>query len=251
MKKFLLFFIVLVLVFSMCSCKNKEEVVESPSDEKTISSTITLKGSILDEYKAVEGKELEKFLATAIVNVRPKEYRKNDIPVFSNSMQNATVMLNLMHLDEIIVDSYIISASQNNTRAYTVAICKAKAGYEPQLVNAYNMRIEDLKRINKEYPDQMYLINNYEMHQVGEYLVLVICDNSDKVFAEIKKVMTNYDLTTLIEVPMLTDLERENIENDALEEVLEEMEKDIREVVITPVEEDIQSEESEELVELE
>lgn len=248
MKKFLLFFIVLSLVFSLCSCKNKEEVTEIQSEEKTISSTITLKGSILDEYKGIEGKELEKFLATAVVNVRPKEYRKNDIPVFSKDMQNSTIMLNLMHLDESIVDSFVISASQNNTRAYTVAICKAKVGFEPQLVNAYNMRVEDLKRINKEFPDQMYLIDNYEMHQVGEYLVLVICDNGDKVFEEIKKIMTNYDLTTLQEIPMLTDLERENIENDALEKVLEEMDKEIREVVITPVEE---SNEVEELTDLE
>ena len=49
--------------------------------------------------------------------------------------------------------------------------------------------------------------------------------------------MTNYDLTTLVEVPMLTELERENIENDALEKVLEDMDKEIKEVVITPVEE--------------
>ena len=96
-----------------------------------------------------------------------------------------------------------------------------------------------------------YLIENYEMHQVGEFLVLVICDNSDKVFSELKKVMDNYDLTTLTEVPMLTDLERENIENDALEKVLEEMDKGIKEVVITPVEENINSEELTELEELE
>ena len=251
MKKFLLIILSAMLVLVCCSCSKKVEEVEVVTDEKTISSTVTLKGKILDTYKDIEGFELEKFLATAVVNVRPKEYRKNDIPVITKDMQNSNIMLNLMHIDDTIVEKFVISGSQNNTRAYTVAICKAHPGMEQQLVNSYNQRIVDLKRINKEYPDQMYLIENYEMHQVGEFLVLVICDNSDKVFSELKKVMDNYDLTTLTEVPMLTDLERENIENDALEKVLEEMDKEIKEVVITPVEENTNSDELTELEELE
>lgn len=251
MKKFLLILLSILLVFSLCSCtKNivEEEVV---TDEKTISSTVTLKGNVLDVYKDIEGYELEKFLATAVVNVRPKEFRKNDIPIITKNMPNSNIMLNLMHIDESVVEKFVISASQNNTRAYTVAICKANPGMEQQLVTAYNKRVEDLRRINKEYPDQMYLIDNYEMHQVGEFLVLVVCDNSDKVFEELKKVMTNYDLTTLVEVPMLTELERENIENDALEKVLEDMDKEIKEVVITPVEENNISDDLTELEEIE
>ena len=83
MKKFLLILLSFLLVFSLCSCtKNivEEDVV---TDEKTISSTVTLKGNVLDVYKDIEDYELEKFLATAVVNVRPKEFRKNDIPIIT------------------------------------------------------------------------------------------------------------------------------------------------------------------------
>ena len=116
--------------------------------------------------------------------------------------------MSLMHLKEEYFENYAISTSQSNTRAYTVALLKAEYGYEEQIINSIGERISDLYVSVKNYPDQLYLLENAIIEQVGDYLFVIICDNSDKVFEELKKVMINTDLTTLEVVPYMTDEER-------------------------------------------
>ena len=86
----------------------------------------------------------------------------------------------------------------------------------------------------------MYLLNNAEIHQVGDFLVVVICDNADEVYKEFYEIMETVDLSNLNEVPMMTEKERKKIEDESLKKDIEALYEEIEEVVVTPVEEPIE-----------
>lgn len=251
MKKILLLLILsIVLVFSLCACNSdteEEKLIETPNEEVEnpeyveieVSENIVLKGTFLLEYSDVkyEGLDIGKFLGTAIVNVRPEEYRKNDIPIISGDSPNADLVLNSMFLKEEYLENFAISASLNSTRAYTVAIMEAAPYCEEYLVKGVEQRIRSLYEQVKDYPDQLYLVDNAVVTQMGNFLVLVICDNAQDVCKAIDEVMTNTDLTTLKSVPYMTEEERIAIENEALEKEISGLSTDIGEVIVTPVEE--------------
>ena len=243
MKKIFVLGLAILMSFSLVACGDKEDVptedntsVEQPVPEVTVEDEIVLRGEFLPEYFELNTNDINKFLGTAIMNVRPEEYRINDIPVISSDSPNAGLIMSLMHLKEEYFENYAISTSQSNTRAYTVALLKAEYGYEEQIINSIGERISDLYVSVKNYPDQLYLLENAIIEQVGDYLFVIICDNSDKVFEELKKVMINTDLTTLEVVPYMTDEERAKIEEDAYNLENIEVEGEIDEVIVTPIE---------------
>ena len=243
MKKFSLFLLSFFLIIFCCSCKSSEpSTVENSSDgeevvnEIEVSETITLKGNFLSEYENIDAPDISKFLGTAIVKVRPEEYQNNDIPVISKDSKNADYIFTVMHLNPEYLDEYAISLSENSTRAYTVAVIKSKPNFEEDAVVGMSTRISDLYKSMKNYPDQMYLVEHAVMEQAGDYLVLVICDNADKVFEQIYKVMGNTDLTTIESVPLMTDEELEKIEKEALDEELANLDSDVEDVIVTPIE---------------
>lgn len=243
MKKVLLSIICIVCIVSCLSaCSKKEEVVEVPNtvENEDIANVLEFKGEYLKEYKNMEVPEVRKFLGTAVVNVRPKEYRKFDLPVISNTDTDFKLVMNLMHLEEEWLDDFVISITKGNTRAYTVAFLKPKSNYVEQVVTSVKYRLEDLNRTLVNYPDQMYLLNNAEINQVGDFLVIVICDNADKVYKEFYEVMESVDLANLNEVPMMTENERKKIEDEALQKEIDLLYEEIDEVIVTPVEEPIE-----------
>lgn len=249
MKKILLLILSIVFVFSLCACNSDTEdkpietsngdVENSEYVEVEVSENIVLKGTFLSEYSDAkyEGLDIGKFLGTAIVNVRPEEYRKNDIPIISGDSPNADLVLNSMFLKEEYLENFAISVSLNSTRAYTVAIMEAAPYCEEYLVKGVEQRIRSLYEQVKDYPDQLYLVDNAVVTQMGNFLVLVICDNAQDVCKAIDEVMTNTDLTTLKSVPYMTEEERIAIENEALEKEISDLSTDIGEVVVTSVEE--------------
>ena len=249
MKKIVLYIVCLVcIVCCLSACSKKEEVVQPTiTDSEDVATVLEFKGEYLKEYKNMEVPEVRKFLGTAVVNVRPKEYRKFDLPVISNTDTDFKLALNLMHLEEEWLDDYVISVAKGNTRAYTVAFLKPKSAFVEQVVTSVEYRLDDLNRTLTNYPDQMYLLNNAEIHQVGDFLVIVICDNADEVYKEFYEIMETVDLSNLNEVPMMTEKERKKIEDEALKKDIEKLYEEIEEVVVTPVEEPI--EEPEETVE--
>lgn len=240
-KIFLFIFIIFSFLFLLIGCSNNSKDVDEKSSEPVqeieVQNDIVLKGTFLEDYKDIDAQDINKFLGTAIVNVRPEEYRKNDIPVISDKSPNADLVFTLMHLKPEMLETYAISTSASNSRAYCVAIIKPYVEYSEQVMVSISERIEDLLKNVKDYPDQLYVVENHKMQQVGDYIVLVICENSDKVFEELVKVMENTDLTTLNSVPMFTDDERDKFYQDALNKELEEIESEIGEVTVTPVEE--------------
>lgn len=248
MKKILLLILSIVFVFSLCACNSdtEDKPIETPNEdienseyvEVEVSENIVLKGTFLSEYSDAkyEGLDIGKFLGTAIVNVRPEEYRKNDIPIISGDSPNADLVLNSMFLKEEYLENFAISASLNSTRAYTVAIMEAAPYCEEYLVKGVEQRIRSLYEQVKDYPDQLYLVDNAVVTQMGNFLVLVICDNAQDVCKAIDEVMTNTDLTTLKSVPYMTEEERIAIENEALEKEISDLSTDIGEVIVTPIE---------------
>jgi len=249
MKKILCLVICLILgLFILSGCtdkdKNSEIKTEDTTNLESEKKGYILKGEYLEEYENLEVSEESKFFGTAIVNVRPEEYRDFDIPVISMENENANLVMTLMHLDSNWLEEYAISVSQSSTRAYTVAVLKAKQGMEGYVVNAVTERLNDLSRGMRNYPDQMYFVENAVIEQVGNYLLFIVCDNADKVFKEFDEIMKTTDLADLDVVPMLTEEERLEIENEALEVEIEKLESEIDEVVITPVEEPIEENET-------
>lgn len=247
MKKILCLVISLILcltIFSACTNNKNTESSETNIDETSNLSSedkgYILKGEYLEEYKNLEVSEESKFFGTAIVNIRPKEYRSFDIPIINMENPNSNLIMTLMHLDVSWLEEYAISASQSSTRAYTVAVLKAKQGMEGNVVNAVSERLNDLTRGMRNYPDQMYLVENAVIEQVGNYLLFIVCDNADKVYKEFEEIMESTDLADLDVIPMLTEEERLEIENEALEVEIEKLETDIDNVIITPVEEPIE-----------
>lgn len=241
-KIFLFIFIIFSFLFLLIGCSDRDDkdIKETPSEsvqEIEVQEDIILKGAFLKDYKDIDAHDINKFLGTAIVNVRPEEYRENDIPIISEKSPNADLVFTLMHLKPEMLETYAISTSASNSRAYCVAIIKPHVEYSEQVMVSISERIEDLLKNVKDYPDQLYVVENHKMQQVGDYIVLVICENSDKVFDELVKVMENTDLTTLNSIPMFTDDERDKFYQEALNNKLEEIESEIGEVTVTPVEE--------------
>lgn len=243
-------FLILFLILGLSACnKNVDDKDEDKSSVgvETIQPKVELKGNYLEVYKNIAAPEVSKFLGTMIVNVRPEEYRIADIPIISTTDKDADMILTLMHLNPEYLDEYAVSTSQNNTRAYSVAIVKAKKGYEENVGVGLSTRIDDLKRGVKNYPDQLYLVDNVVMEQIGDYLVFIVCDNADEVYKEFYKVMSSTDLNDLNVVSMMTEVERLEIENKYLEQEKENMDAEIEEVVITPIEKSIDELEEEPL----
>ena len=242
MKKFSLIILSCFLIFTLCSCKNsniEEEPISSPTievPEVVVKEDLVLRGEFLSEYSEINASDINKFLGTAIVNVRPEEYRKNDIPIISEDCPKADLMFALMNLKPEYLDTYAFITSESDTRAYTIAIMKANVNCEEYIVNAINMRIETLYNNVKDYPDQLYLLENCVISQVGNYLVFIVCDNSNEVFSEIESVMSNTDLTTIEPIPYMTDEERLNIEDKVLKEEYNSLENSVEDVIVTPVE---------------
>lgn len=248
MKRVLLLVLCLSLICSLCACGSKTSV-DTPNDtsaendsnyvEIEVSEGITLKGTFLSEYSdsKYDGLDIGKFLGTAIVNVRPEEYRGNDIPIISMDSPNADLILNTMFLKEEYLGNFAISTSLNSTRAYTVAVMESVSGYEEYLVSAIEQRIKSLYSQVKDYPDQVYLVDNAVVSQVGSFLIFVICDNSEDVMNEIKAVMDSGDLDTLKSIPYMTEEERIAIENEALQKEVSELNMEVGEVVVTPTDE--------------
>lgn len=240
MKKVSLMILCCVCLCILCSCNKNIEEPTSPTvevPEVVVKEDLILRGEFLSEYSDINASDINKFLGTAIVNVRPEEYRKNDIPIISEDCPKADLMFALMNLKPEYLETYAFITSESDTRAYTVAIMKANVNCEEYLVNAVNMRIETLYNNVKDYPDQLYLLENCIISQIGDYLVFIVCDNANDVFSEIESVMSNTDLTTITPVPYMTDEERANIENKALEEEYNTLENSVEDVIVTPVEE--------------
>lgn len=235
----LLLIVLLVLTLSSCGKPDNDNSEVTPEPSETANTpTIELKGEYLEEYEGVEAPEVSKFLGTMIMNVRPEEYRISDIPIISMQDKDSDMVMTLMHLNPEYLEEFAVSASQSNTRAYSVAIVKAKKGFEENIVVGLSTRIDDLRRGVKNYPDQIYLVDNLVMEQVGDYLVFIVCDNADDVYEEFYKVMSSTDLNDLFMVPMMTDAERLEIENKFLEREKENINSEIGEVIVTPVEEE-------------
>lgn len=242
-KRMLILFLTLIIglgtAVTLSSCSKPVENIEpSPVESENNESKIELKGEYLDNYKEVNAPEVSKFLGTMIVNIRPEDYRISDIPIISTTDKDADMIFTLMHLNAGYLEEYAVSTSQSNTRAYSVAIVKAKKGYEEEVVVGLSTRIDDLRRGVKNYPDQLYLVDNVVMEQVGDYLVFIICDNADKVYDEFYKVMVSTDLNDLTVVSMMTEAERLEIENKYLEQEKQNINSEIGEVIVTPISEE-------------
>ncbi len=72
------------------------------------------------------------------------------------------------------------------------------------------------------------------MEQVGDYIFLIIADNSEKVYETLYNGLLEQDLDLITFVSYYTDSEIENIENLYLENFSTEQSKDL-EVEVTPV----------------
>ena len=257
MKRIYLIALSCFLILALCACSNNEkpsDIVEKPpvsEVEVDMGNDIklTLKGDFLDEYSdpVFDGLDVNKFLGTAIVKVRPEEYQAFDIPIISEDSPDAKKVLSLMHLSTEYLDSYAISTTTNVTRAYTVAIIKPTAYSEEFILDAFDSRIYDLYSQVKDYPDQLYLVENFVLKQVGDFIVFIICDNADEVFDAIFKVMGNTDLTTIVPVPYMTEEERVAIEEEVLKAENLSLEEEIGEVIVTPVD-DLDAEYSEDMI---
>lgn len=245
MKRFLIICLSLLLIFSLCACEQEEpiEVVESPSvtDEPEVEPSTdeySFKGDFLKEYsdEKYNGLDVNKFLGTAIVKLRPLEYQIADIPVISNESSDAERVFTLLHLDPDYLVNYAISASSNSTRAYTFAIMQAAPYCEELIVSAIETRVVDLYQQVKDYPDQLYLVENSIVTQLGDFVIFIICDNADMVLAELTEVFKSMDLDSIESVPYMTDEERKVIEDAAFENDTSDLFSDVGDVIVTPVE---------------
>ena len=249
MKKIVLSLLSFSLILSLCACQtvdDKSKEPEKPTETEIeipySEDKVIIKGDFLDEYSdpMYDGLDINKFLGTAIMNVRPEEMRVSNIPIISKNSPRAEVVFNLVHLSPEDLENYAIAASEDVTRAYTVAIVKAKPFCEEKIMSGLQLRIDEVYKQVQDYPDQIYISENMQTAQVGDFLVVVICDNADKVIKEFIKVLENTDLTTINSIPFYTEEERIEIENEILNRTkseFEEQEKDeVGEVEITPVE---------------
>lgn len=232
MKKNILF-LSLVLLVCCSSCKKEIEVSPSPMPSEVVETNepeYVLKGDFLDIYRDMRVSEESKFLGTAIVMLRPEEYQYDDIPIIDKEQENSDLIFTLLHLDSDYLDEFALSASDSYTRAYTFAIIKPNIGYEENILLALEQRMSDLEEKLKNYPDQLYIINNAVITQVGDYIVFIACDNAEDVFKELYKVMEETDLSIIKPIPLMTDEERKEIENKYLQEQIIEIESQVKEI---------------------
>lgn len=223
-------------MLNLCACgsnsdtNNPDDIIseteiedEDSSDASVegvdIGNNIILKGDFLNEYSDTKynGLDINKFLGTLIVKMRPTEYQIADIPVISEDSPNADMIFTLLHLNPDYLVNYALSASSSVTRAYTVAIMQSAPFCEEMIIAAIEARLFDLYHQVKDYPDQLYLVENVVLTQVGDFILFIVCDNAKMVKEEIIKVLTNTDLNTVEIVPFFTDEERQQIEQEMLD----------------------------------
>lgn len=251
MKRFILVFLILVCIMNFSACKkNEENNLSGEESKEPVSEILTmderiLRGNISEVFKESKGSDVNKFLGTAILNVRPEEYRTSDIPIVSEKDKNADLVFTLLHLNPSYFEEYAISVSMNMTRVYTVLIVKINPGYEPYFLNSIRSRLDDLSSVAENYPDQEYILEHMVLETVGQYNILIICDNAEDVFKELYPVVMDWDLTNIKVVPWLTEEEREVLETDALQNELDEIEADLLDIIVTPIGEDAENLENE------
>lgn len=247
-KNIVLFILSFCFCFLLVGCQqNENEKIEEVTDsiqEVEVSEDLTLKGNFLSVYDDIEGHEIEKFLATAIVNVRPEEYRNNDFPIITEDDKNADLIFTLMGFRPEDTMEFAISTTNSNSRAYCVAIVEPKEMLFENVYMGIANRITDIQRSVADYPDQVAVANDYVFEQMSQYLILVICENADAVYEQLVKVMASADLSDLESVPGFTDEERESYYQEALEEEITQIESEVGEVTVTPIEDPYPSEET-------
>lgn len=253
MKKSFLFIFLVILIIGLNGCNNKVDPnmdnSQPTNSDNSIDNTdnpdsseeleeFYYTGDILSVYFDEKYNDIDivnKFLGTMIVNVRPKEYRNFDIPIISSKDEDYDLMFSLLHLNPEIIEEFAISVSSNPARAYTIAFLKVTSLYEESVINSLNQRIVDLYSQVEDYPDQIYLVENSILISIGEYIVLIICDNAEDVYYNFVQCMSTQNLNMLEVVPYMTEEERLEIENESLNEEIMNIESQIDDLYLEEI----------------
>ena len=108
---------------------------------------------------------------------------------------------------------------------------------EEMIVNSIENRMADLYQQVKDYPDQLYLLENSIVTQLGDFVVFIVCDNAEMVYQELAKVFDSMDLDSIQSVPYMTDEERKVLEDAAFSNDTSDLFTDVGEVEVTRVDE--------------
>ena len=148
MKKVITFMLIVIMCLSLIGCgKSKKEVKNIP---------------VADIMAAVE-KEVE---------FRPME-----------NFQSGDILNAQYYIKDEDVEEYIIKKAMMNVSASEITIIKAKDESKVEAIkNGVEKRQEDLDKQGAQYlPDQHELVKNAKIKVVGNYVIFIVDEESEKI----------------------------------------------------------------------
>lgn len=212
MKIFSLFLVFLVLILLCgCSLKNSDtilkdpnlqlpniEELERPNKVEDVFKDIEFNGVFLNEYADVDSFDVNKFLGSAIYYLSCGKDIAYPIPIIPGYDNYEDIILKLMHLRKEYLQYYAISVSMEQDNIYTFAIVRANSDYIDNVYYAFNQRLFDMETVANYYPEYKDMFENYVYEQLGSFIVLIICEDSESVLEDLYNVMKSGDLTEIV-----------------------------------------------------
>lgn len=126
-------------------------------------------------------------LVDAIVNARSDEENEYNEVIADPEDE---MVYGVLGLDRENVKNFAASVSMMNVRAYAVAIVEAIEDKVDDVVTVLeNYKTTQIESYENYLPDQLEIAKNTIVEKIGNYAVIVMCDQADTVFNSIKTVL--------------------------------------------------------------
>ena len=207
--RFLSLILCVCSIFTLVSCdKEVDNVVENieipqqehnfTESEEDVYAKTELKGTYLSAYDDVDCYDTNKFIASAIYYVTKDQ---NDvIPVIPGYTENEEVMLRLMGVTKDMLSYYAISVSLDPNSLFTFALLRPKDGYADEMVEAMSHRLIDLQVLALKDEKAKALLDTYVFEPIGDFVMMLICENVEEVYPTFHKAMEDADLSSLLNI---------------------------------------------------
>lgn len=145
------------------------------------------------EYNPLDGVEVTEAnakLSSIINDARSTEDNEAFVPVVSDKQDLADLIFEIVGVKSEDMQEYAISVSPMNIKAYGVAIIKPLENHEYAVKDGLTKFVETQKSSFDQYlPDQYDIADKAKVEKIGDYYVLVMCEDSENVYTSIESAL--------------------------------------------------------------
>lgn len=173
-----------------CGCgKTQEE--SGASDEVKEAVPDEAKKTVSDEAKETVPNETNDDADAAAVKSIEETYNEiaDAVALASPMLMDDDFIMNYYGIDSALLEEYVFSMSEDAAKAETVILMKAKeAGSLEDLKTSLQTVVDEKKNEMENYiPEQFAIVEKSKVQTKGNYIWLVISEQSDDILAIIEK----------------------------------------------------------------